>query len=255
MRSFGFVLLLGLAACGASDSGSPSDPALPDGSVSPRSPTILSLKTNVLTVKDTDRLVVSAVVTDPDGIDDLIGGELTTADGTATYGAFATDAGEVAYSIVLSWGDLNTAETIETLAGETVPRTLKATFFDVAGHAAHRDVTVDIGCAGNNASCGGTCAPTDELTSCGTCGHSCPQSLIVPATCDTSSSEPQCSIFLTSNQRGACTSSCWGSYSKCYRATARYTDGAAVALGCGVVASQTHGAGQFISIDCYCTEP
>lgn len=117
MRSFGFVLLLGLAACGASDSGSPSDPALPDGSVSPRSPTILSLKTNVLTVKDTDRLVVSAVVTDPDGIDDLIGGELTTADGTATYGAFATDAGEGAYSIVLSWGDLNTAETIETLAG------------------------------------------------------------------------------------------------------------------------------------------
>jgi hypothetical protein len=55
-----------------------------------------------MTMTSSDRLAVSAVVTDPDGIDDLIGGTLTTTDGASTFGAFATDASEGAYSISLT---------------------------------------------------------------------------------------------------------------------------------------------------------
>jgi hypothetical protein len=66
------------------------------------SPVILLLATNTDTLTQSDResLTFSVVVTDPDGIDDIIGGTLEDPDG-GTYGAFISSAEEGSYTISL----------------------------------------------------------------------------------------------------------------------------------------------------------
>lgn len=109
------------------------------GASSVASPKILSLHTNISSMTSSDMLVISAVVTDPDGIDDVIGGNLETPDGIAAYGAFANDASEGAYAISLTWDSLDAVQVVS--AG---PRTLRATFFDVEGNTVWRDVSVTL---------------------------------------------------------------------------------------------------------------
>jgi hypothetical protein len=46
-----------------------------------------------------ESITFTAVLTDPDGIDDLIGGSLTNADGSIQYGAFVTSGQEGSYSL------------------------------------------------------------------------------------------------------------------------------------------------------------
>jgi len=134
-----------------------------------RSPEILTLNTNLTSMTSYDRLVISAVVTDPDGIDDLIGGTLTTTDGTAAYGAFATAASEGAYSISLTWDDIDTTQAIHAPADATTQRAFRTSFYDVAGHSVYRDVSVSLGCSDHRVACGGGCM--DDI--CGVCGHVC----------------------------------------------------------------------------------
>lgn len=45
-------------------------------------------------------MTFSVVLTDPDGIDDLIGGTLKDPDSGSSYGAFVTEAGEGAYALM-----------------------------------------------------------------------------------------------------------------------------------------------------------
>jgi hypothetical protein len=170
MRFLACVVLV-CAACTSSGGTSP-DPtsdASPGGSSAPNAPKILSLSTNLMTMTSSDKLVVSAVVTDPDGIDDLIGGTLTTTDGTSTFGAFATDASEGAYSISLTWADINATQPIDAPVDTTTPRAFRASFYDVAGHTVYRDVTVNLGCSDHRVACGGQCL----IDACGVCGHTC----------------------------------------------------------------------------------
>jgi len=164
-------IAIACAACSSSGGGAPAPglDASSAGSSGPDAPKILSLSTNLMTMTSSDRLIVSAVVTDPDGIDDLIGGTLTTTDGTATFGAFATDASEGAYSISLTWTDINTTAPIDAAADATTPRGFRASFYDVAGHTAYRDVTVNLGCGNHEVACAGRCL----MDGCGVCGHMC----------------------------------------------------------------------------------
>ena len=118
------------------------------GSTSIAAPTILSIHTNITTMTPSESLVISAVVADPDGIDDVIGGNLVTPDDTAAYGAFATDASEGAYRISLSWNSLTMLAPIATEDG-SVARTLRAEFFDVEGNQSWRDVVVEMVPAGH----------------------------------------------------------------------------------------------------------
>ena len=73
------------------------------------------------------KLIISAVVTDPDGIEDLIGGQLLAPSGQA-YGSFASSSQEGAYSITLTWQDLNAVE--KMIADPVGSRALIAKFFD-----------------------------------------------------------------------------------------------------------------------------
>jgi hypothetical protein len=253
------TVLLVVAACNnapgdppAGADGGTSD-ASSGGSSSPSAPKILSLNTNVTMVTPTDRLIVSAVVTDPDGIDDLIGGNLTTISGSAAYGAFATSAGEGAYSISLSWSDLDAAAPIDTAYAATTSRVLRASFFDVAGHTVYRDVTVALGCSGMQAACDGTCSPVNSIDSCGSCGHACP--LPSSARCSTTSPVPLCYVTVHSETPVSCATMCVAPYSKCVEAGAAYENGAGVLVSCSGQPAATHNGEAFSWMYCACGEP
>ncbi len=128
--------------------------------------------TDVMSITQGQTVILSAVLTDPDGINDIIGGTLTDSGG-ATYGAFATSAQEGAYELSVSWDLFNQVNSIEFAQGDTGQRVLTAKFFDQEGNSAEQSTTITFTCNGN-ASCGGTCTnTTDSASHCGSCGHAC----------------------------------------------------------------------------------
>jgi hypothetical protein len=156
--------------------GSCADGACADGRcTSPDAPIILSWATSSDRLTPTRPLTISVVVTDPGGIDDLVGGTLLDDTGRA-YGTFATEASEGSYSYQLTWGH---AEGIESIVApptaDTVERRLVARFFDVAGHVIERQFVLTLACdEAGESPCGGSCIDRRENGEhCGACGFSC----------------------------------------------------------------------------------
>ncbi len=171
----------------------------------PAAPRILSLQVNTPTIDETETLTVTSIVTDPDGIDDLIGGTLEDPATARSYGAFATAAAEGAYQISMAWSSINTVGPINA-PPEGVERTFRATFYDVAGHAAQRDVVVMLGCKSDvRSACEGRCfaLATDEAN-CGACEHACPDA----AHADTWCGEGACLRKYQSTEFRSCDAEC-----------------------------------------------
>lgn len=150
MKFLDTLAVLLLAGCGG---GTGDDPDVtPDGGTTmtePGGPIFLSFGTNLTTLRDaaSDRLVVSAVLTDPEGVDDIIGGSLYIEGTTATLGTFATASQEGAYTIELTWTQLLTPVANNLPGwGEDFPLTIRAEFFDQAGHKATKTATVTFAC-------------------------------------------------------------------------------------------------------------
>ncbi len=163
----------------AGGQGSGGQPGTASGS-DPGGPTFLSFATNVSAIGWDESVVFTAVLTDPDGVDDVIGGALKAPSGAA-YGAFATSGQEGAYQLNLSWAQMDQLETIEFELAAEGQRTFIAEFFDGAGNRAERQITLTFDCGGFGA-CGGYCgqlrcgsecvaAWSDE--NCGSCGNDC----------------------------------------------------------------------------------
>jgi hypothetical protein len=224
-------------------------------SSSASAPKILSIGTNVKTLHEGDQLIVTAVVTDPDGIDDLIGGKLTSADGGATYGSFATDQAEGAYSLTLQWSAINQADSINTGAGMSESRPFRATFFDAEGNTTYHDVAVALQCsAASNAACDGHCTDmsTPSLDHCGSCDHKCPSDSLNQKQCVLQNGGV-CEGYAASQQRVACTSLCPAGYSKCYAAGAYYGN-SQLALACSAIPPAMNGTDAFVEIACQCAD-
>ncbi|MCA9606839.1 MAG: hypothetical protein KC619_14635 [Myxococcales bacterium] len=178
--------------CGTCDMGTCEDGRCVGGSTG-GGPRILSLETNVTTLRSDQTLIVTAVVTDPDGVDDLIGGSLVDPASGASYGAFATSASEGSYELRLDWGALDTVTPIDApVTG--VERRFRARFFDVAGNAAESDFAVTLRCATDGESaCDGACVDLmSDRDHCGACDAAVPSSAIcrdgVPGCLDTADS-------------------------------------------------------------------
>jgi hypothetical protein len=119
-------------------------------------PIIITFSANQDLVNEEGRVVFTAVVTDPDGIDDLIGGVLTTADGDVTFGSFITAAAEGAYSLTLNLSDVTSALPDEFMSAQTV--TFVGTFFDQGGREVSSEpVEVAFVCGGGNPFCDTQC--------------------------------------------------------------------------------------------------
>jgi hypothetical protein len=152
---------------GADGSNDASGDAQPDASA----PIILSFGTSSTSMTEGESVTFTAVVTDPNGIDDLIGGTLKSADGQATYGAFATGAQEGAYSLSLSWSQLHATTPINF--DQELLLTFVASFFDQAGHQTTASATIRLHCAGD-AACDGVCIDLkSDAQNCGACGRLC----------------------------------------------------------------------------------
>lgn len=171
-------VLLAALLCACSSSGGTAGP---DGSTGggPHDPVFLTFGTNVSSLTENQSVVFSAVLTDPDGIDDLIGGTLQSPDGTISYGAFATSGQEGAYSLAITWDAIQQSQDITFKQGQT--RMFMAEFFDAAGHKTQKTIGLQLTCNGiyacsghcysqcgamstNREACTGVCAASHDMT-------------------------------------------------------------------------------------------
>jgi hypothetical protein len=140
-------------------------------------PIFLTLTANTALLEYQQTLTVAAVLTDPDGIDDLIGGVLVDPTTGNSYGAFMTAAAEGSYSLMVPWAAINTVAAIDA-DPPGVDRRFRAEFFDSAGHKTTRDLTVRLRCNApgartEQACCDGKQFFVNARTSCGTCNRAC----------------------------------------------------------------------------------
>ncbi len=200
-------------------------------------PRILEFSTNVNTMRPTDTLVFSAIVSDPDGIDDVIGGTLK-APGGGTYGTFRTEASEGAYALELSWGKINQVKGIEAAAGGS-PRVFRAEFFDAAGHTTAAELTITMRCAGaRQIACDGECLDgDDDPDNCGKCGKICSSPAHGDAACS----------------GGACAFDCDSDYHQC--GTSCASDDAVATCGsrCQACPAVAHGTPACLDEKCSAT--
>jgi hypothetical protein len=213
---FGFIfgLFLILAGCGDS-SGSTgatgSTSVTTGGSGGGDAPTILNFSTNVMTLSPGDPLIVSAVVTHPQGIMQIVGGTLADPSG-ASYGTFQVSTGQGAWSITVPWGEIEQVADVTT-GPQGTTRMFVAQFFDQAGHTTSRSLSINIVCAGGKSICAGACADlaTDE-SHCGTCEKNCLQlgESLPPniGTYGKSCIHGSCEIVIDGSARSSCDSVC-----------------------------------------------
>jgi hypothetical protein len=219
------LAVVGSSGCGGGGDGDDSglDAGLSEPGSNEHAPRFLSLGTNSLSITQGQSVVFTAVLTDPDGIDDLIGGSLTSPDGAIQYGAFATGSQEGAYSLSLSWSEMNQA--VDITFGTMEARDFRAVFFDVDGNAIEKNVTVKLTCNGK-AACRGTCATS-------------------------------CTLWLA--QRVSCNQACVSAAASCYPGGpnwAVYDFGEASAASdlpdCSTVPDATNGSATFEALRCAC---
>lgn len=138
------AMLLALAGCVSEGNEEPPPSSGPDA------PTFLSFGANVTTwlvgtPNTTSTLKISAVLTDPQGVEDVVGGTLTSSDG-ATVATFATSSQEGAYEASLLWNELFVTLPAPAL-NEEMAIALTGRFFDQAGHAATKSLMLTARCA------------------------------------------------------------------------------------------------------------
>ena len=165
----------------------------------PQGPQFLQFATNLGTMGPSDTVIFTVVVTDPDGIADVIGGSLVDPGTGSAYGAFSTASTEGSYEISLGWFSINTVAAIDFSTSTT--RSFRARFFDQAGHVSEQTVSIALSCGGppscggdcgsgrcgdgnctsnqgfadqnGNGLCGNTCSDLTTSSSCGSCGNTC----------------------------------------------------------------------------------
>lgn len=166
------LLCVGLvmAGCGGGGgSGDDGDMRI-DASSEPGGPVIASLATNRASITDGEVITFTAIVTDPDGLDDIAGGTLTLAGAANPLGAFVQQAGGT-YTIDVTWAQIASARPIEFTSDET--RTFHAEFVDNTSRRGTRDAALLLTCGGN-AACASACTDQQENSShCGACGRAC----------------------------------------------------------------------------------
>jgi hypothetical protein len=196
-----------------------------------------------------DSLVVTAVVTDPQGIAQVVGGTLKDPGG-GTYGAFIVSTVSGAYSLTLSWDAIETVRDITAPAGGQM-RTFLATFYDQGGHSTAQSFDILLWCGDPTYGIcsGGNCADFQGSTStCGSCSKSC-MGLSSYATCKAG----VCVVNLGSSTPESCNALCASSGDTCVNGgTANWTRGLQQTLDCATVPALTD-AGSFNGMSCTCT--
>ena len=117
-------------------------------------------------------MVFTAILSDPDGFDDIAGGALFTEEGDFSYGAFVSAGQEGTYSISVSWTEIDQVAGID-FENFDQDRVFRAEFFDKDGNKVTQDTAITLHCEGGGA-CAGSCKnfQLDDMN-CGGCGVAC----------------------------------------------------------------------------------
>jgi hypothetical protein len=120
--------------------------------------------------------VISAIVTDPNGVGDLAGGVLKDPVSGTTYGVFGTPGGQGTFSYILTWSQIDQVRPIGNLPPGGTTRDVLAIFYDNGNLTAQQSLTLTLSCSGGLAVCGGACVDLKSSPSdCGSCGTPAPR--------------------------------------------------------------------------------
>jgi hypothetical protein len=133
-------------------------------------PVISDIKASPTSLDQFGVVKITVLAHDPDGMEDVPGGELTDDKGNV-YGAIK-GVGVDTFAIELTWEQINTISEL-TFDGNT-SRTFTATIADQRGQSDSMDVTVDFQCFEEENSCAGECSNLDVTEHCGACFSPCP---------------------------------------------------------------------------------
>jgi len=135
----------------------------------PGGPSIDMLFLDKDVISDSDVVRVTAFVSDPDGLEDIVGGALLSETGDKLYGPFIQVAGGT-YEIVLSWAEIHEIEPLD-FAGE-LTRNLVVRFSDNDGHEGAQVASLGFACE-NGGVCDGVCTDFTSTVNCQGCGNIC----------------------------------------------------------------------------------
>ena len=135
-------------------------------------PVFLTFSANPTAITEGESVTFTAILTDPDGVSDIVGGSLLSADGATEFGPFVAAGQQGTYTFTLSWAQVHQAIPIQ-FENSMDTRMFGARFFDQTANSSTKTVSVNLQCASGSA-CDGACKDLDSDTSnCGTCAHSC----------------------------------------------------------------------------------
>jgi hypothetical protein len=162
----------GSGGVGGAGSGGVGGSAGSGGASAMNAPVIASLTTDVTMLTEGGSVTFTALVTDPDGVADVIGGTLTDSAGAVTYGSFMQQSAGT-FTFTMAWQRIHQVVPIE-FAGQQV-RTFRARFLDQAAHTGEATVNVTLTCpSANPNACAGTCVDiSSNQNHCGECGKAC----------------------------------------------------------------------------------
>lgn len=134
-------------------------------------PQILFLGSNIDKMYSNSNLNITAVVTHPDGIDEIIGGVLLDESGFS-YGPLVSADKEGAYGISLTWNQINELRPIYAPI-EGSPRIFTVKFFDQKGSSTVKNIAITLGAFnGVHSICWGKHYNlSNDIENCGSCGR------------------------------------------------------------------------------------
>lgn len=208
-RSTWLTLACMLEACGDNEEPGPASTTTAstttEGMSDPKGPNIEAFFSDVTQLEETGVVTFTVMVTDPDGLDTLVGGTLQAPDGAAIYGPLSQLSGGT-FALQLSWQQMNEKVPIEFESEEL--RTFRVEISDQDGHKATSEVEVTLVCADGFSACGGTCLGTsldDDLVNCGECGTICGSACVAGKCMDAEPGWTDCSYASTLVEAGIAT--------------------------------------------------
>lgn len=171
----------------AEGEGEPNVP--PDVPPDPQGPRIQSIAISSNTLTDSETATLTVVVTDPDGVEDIVGPLLIEPISSTTLGTL-TSSGAGTFTATVSWNTWSSVDPVEFSGAAGDVRFVRVQFSDVAGHRVTSTERIQVVCDGGLPACDGRCgavrcagqdntcldtegSPISADGLCGICGQGC----------------------------------------------------------------------------------
>lgn len=132
---------------------------------------------------NTGSSTVSALVTDPEGLQDIVGGRLVDPVSGGIYGVFATTSSPGAYTFSIDWLIMQAVRPVDSSPLGGSDRLVRAEFFDLHGHVGSADVAIRVDCGlSGYGVCNNQCVlMSSSMANCGACGRAVPPGQVCSA--------------------------------------------------------------------------